>query len=107
MHRFVIGAKPEQHVDHINGDSLDNRKANLRFCTLSQNQQNQKPRKGCTSRYKGVNFNKCTGVWIARINFPKNERAFLGQFHDEEDAAIAYNVAAQILYGDFAWLNPV
>jgi hypothetical protein len=41
MHRVIIGALPGQIVDHINGDTLDNRRANLRFCSKTENGQNR------------------------------------------------------------------
>ncbi len=58
MHREILNAPPGMHCDHINHNGLDNRKANLRLCTPQQNSFNQKPRSNCTSRYKGVCWNR-------------------------------------------------
>ena len=58
LHQAVIGKAPEGLVtDHINGNGLDNRKSNLRFCTPSQNMINKR-KKGTSSKYKGVYFDK-------------------------------------------------
>ena len=102
MHRTIMAARKEQQVDHINGDGLDNRRCNLRFCTHRQNIQNQKSRQNCTSRYKGVCRPKKLKRWIARIN-----QTYLGCFGNEVEAARAYDKAAKKLFGEFARLNNV
>jgi hypothetical protein len=59
LHRFVIKCNDKNKiVDHINGNTLDNRKCNLRICTKSQNAMNSKIGKNNTSGYKGVYFSK-------------------------------------------------
>ncbi len=88
-------------IDHIDGDLSDNSIENLRKVTHQQNMQNKKSRKGSSSKYLGVYNNK--GVkrpWTAQI---RTER--LGSFSCEEDAAIAYNVAAKRYYGEYASLS--
>ncbi len=52
LHRFILNARPDQLVDHINHDTLDNRKANLRIVTCRENSLNR----------KGLNSNSTTGV---------------------------------------------
>ena len=107
MHRIITNCPDGFEVDHINHDKLDNRKSNLRVCSTSENQQNQKIRtKAKTSSYKGVNFDKHAGKWRARIML-NNKREYLGYFTNEIDAAIAYNVAAIELFGEFALLNEI
>ena len=54
MHRMIVGAKPGQIVDHINHNTLDNRRTNLRACTYQQNNMNARKRQGTSSKYKGV-----------------------------------------------------
>jgi len=65
MHRAILGVKEGVEVDHINGNRLDNRKANLRPCTRSQNQQNRHKTKPHTSVYKGVCWDKRACCWRA------------------------------------------
>ena len=62
MHRLIAGATPGQLVDHVDGATLDNRKANMRLCTHSQNMQNSRRRDG---GYKGVTRHR--GLWRAAI----------------------------------------
>ncbi len=102
MHHDVIGKASGLHVDHLNGNALDNRKANLRFATPSQNSANRRKSAACTSRYKGVNKEK--QKWQARIGV-YGKRIFLGLFDHEEDAARAYDRAALLHFGPFARLN--
>ena len=54
LHRLILDAPPGKHVDHINGDTLDNRKCNLRLCSIRENLLNRGPNKNNTSGYKGV-----------------------------------------------------
>jgi hypothetical protein len=106
MHRVIMKAEKGQIVDHINGNGLDNRKKNLRFCTSYQNSCNQiKTSKGTTSKHKGVcKISKKIRIfrtfYIASIN-----GKVLGRFTTEKEAALAYNVAAKKLHGEFAKLN--
>jgi hypothetical protein len=104
MHR-VINSTPEGlDTDHINRDTLDNRRQNLRSATVSQNMGNQRPQIGKTSSYKGVYLDR--GMWRAAIQCNKKGKK-LGYFLTEEAAAIAYNEAAKKLFGEFARLNTV
>ncbi len=103
MHRVVIGAKDGQIVDHIDGDSLNNQRHNLRICTSQQNTMNGKPRGG-TSKFKGVLLYKATGRWQSRITY-NYEVYHLGYFKSEVKAAEAYDKAACEFFGNFARLN--
>jgi hypothetical protein len=101
MHRVIACAPRGVEVDHINGNKLDNRSENLRLATSTQNKANAGPRSGS---YKGVSFDKARGQWRARVMVGGVER-FLGRFASETDAARAYDVAAQEIFGEFARLN--
>lgn len=105
MHCLLMRPGPGQYVDHINGDGLDNRRANLRLVTKQQNGWNQAGHGG-TSKYKGVSFRADTGIWRAYLT-KDGKRRYLGTFADEIDAALAYNSAAKEEYGEYARLNVV
>lgn len=104
MHRMIMNPPDGMVVDHRNGDTLDNRRENLRVCTPKQNLQNRKSEKGSSSRYIGVHWHTPPGKWLATIN-PNKQNYSLGHFDSEEDAAIARDVAAQFFFGGFARLN--
>jgi len=108
MSRLLLNiTDPKIFIDHINGNTLDNRKSNLRVCTPKQNSRNIGKRKGnYTSKYKGVNWNLKSNKWTARIA-TDNGRKFLGYFNNEKDAAIAYNKAAEIYHKEFARYNNI
>jgi hypothetical protein len=104
LHRFIMNAPMGMDVDHINGDSLNNSKTNLRICTHQENQMNQTPRKCGTSKYKGVHWGTRDKKWISKIMIDGNT-INLGYFNNEIEAALAYNVKAQELFGEYARLN--
>jgi len=105
LHRFIIDCPRGMEVDHINGNTFDNRKENLRICSHSQNCKNRiKSLKESSSMYKGVSLNKRDMLWHAYIRIDRTRR-HLGYFENENEAAIAYNKAALMYYGDFANLN--
>lgn len=101
MHRLVIGAQPGQVVDHVNGDTLDNRRANLRICTQSQNLANRINRTSA-SGFKGVK--RHSGGWSARVGLKSGEK-YLGIYASAEDAAVAYDNELRRLFGEFAKTN--
>lgn len=90
-------------VDHINGDKMDNRISNLRLVTRQQNIHN-KPGRGGTSQYKGVQWNRAARKWTAAIRHAGKTR-YLGLFALEEDAAARYNQEAELLQGEYAYHN--
>jgi hypothetical protein len=105
MHQMVIKVPDGMVVDHINHDGMDNRKANLRAASYSQNLCHRKKRSGTMySKYKGVHWRKLHKKWIARITFEK-KTIHLGYFRSEIEAAKAYDRAAMKYHGEFASLN--
>lgn len=100
LHREIMGL-PELCVDHINGDTLDNRRSNLRICTKAQNTMNRGPQKNNTSGFKGVSFNKQSGKWISAITV-NNKRINIGLFPSAKEAHIAYCEKAKELHGEYA-----
>jgi hypothetical protein len=109
MHREIMGVTPEEQVDHIEtGNTLDNRRANLRIASVKQNAANRRKRVDNTSGYKGVTFYPRNGKWMAqlctRIDGRRSNR-FLGYFDTPEAAAAAYDGEAVRVHGKFAHLN--
>ena len=102
MHIQLLGRKKGLEIDHINGNGLDNRKANLRFVTHAQNQFNSTNYSGS----KGVSFSKQKRRWRSYINIDNRQR-FIGYFDNKKDAMLAYNQRALELFGDYARLNSI
>lgn len=103
MHRLIAEAPIGMQVDHINRNGLDNRRSNLRVCTSHQNLGNQYEVRG-TSRFKGVAWDRTRKCWKASIS--RDHRTFnIGRFKVEEDAALAYDVHAREIFGEFAACN--
>ena len=105
LHRYLLRPEIGMHVDHINGNRLDNRRENLRVCTHSQNHMNKSSCRG-RSKYKGAYWWPQKGKWKSSIKVNGKDK-YLGLFLTEEDAAKAYNQAALKHYGEFARLNNV
>lgn len=92
LHHYVVGFPLNGLVvDHINGDGLDNRRANLRIVSNSVNVLNRHHGKKKTSRYPGVQWTEKLGKWRVEIKNPADRKTtHLGYFHKEEDAHGAY-----------------
>lgn len=107
LHHLIMNRAPRGKgrggVDHINGDGLDNRRANLRTATQQQNGANTRSRRG-TSSLKGVSWNTKVGAWQAQIMVGYKHHV-LGAYESEEDAARAYDIAAAAAFGEYARLN--
>ena len=100
LHQFLLGCK---WIDHVNGDTLDNRRSNLRPCTNSQNQANKKVTLA-RSGFRGVHLERQTQKWFAQIKC-EGRTFHLGTYWTKEAAAIAYDLAARKLFGEFAFAN--
>lgn len=109
MHRVVLERKlgrplePHEVCDHINYDTLDNRRENLRLASVGESVHHTR-QKGGTSKYKGVHLRKDTDKWVARITVNWKEKN-LGNFPSEDDAARMYDYWAHEYFGEFAVLN--
>lgn len=101
MHTFITGWS---FIDHINGNGLDNRRANLRPADQAKNGRNVGPRAHNTSGYKGVTWSRHSRKWHAQISVDK-QRHHLGLYEDVIEAARAYDLAAVHYFGEFAWTN--
>jgi hypothetical protein len=107
MHRAVADAPAGTQVDHIDGDVLNNTRANLRITDATGNRRNSRKiasirGRPCSSTFKGVHWHK--GAWMAQIRV-RGRRIYLGRYATERDAALAYDSAAREHFGEFAWLN--
>jgi hypothetical protein len=109
MHRFILrlgkGKSGHPEVDHINGNTLDNRKPNLRFCTPQQSSYNRRS-PGSSGGYKGVFYYKDKELYRALIRVDGKNK-FLGNYCTAEEAARAYDIAAEQLHGAFALTNGI
>lgn len=88
MHRQTLGLSvgERRYVDHINGNKLDNRKANLRIATPQQSAQNVSARKNSSSQYRGVTWRKDKNKWAAQAQL-NGKNHYLGLFSSEIEAA--------------------
>lgn len=103
------------HVDHIDGNPLNNRRENLRMATPMQNAANAHKRSGTSSIYKGVSWDRKCRQWKVEINLTvtparrgrrgKAVRLMVGRFDVEQDAACCYDNIASEWYGAYARLN--
>lgn len=103
MHRMIMNVPTGLQIDHRNHNGLDNRKCNLRICTNTENRYNLKSQEG-TSKYKGVYWNKINKKWIVQIQL-NGKSTYLGSYLNEIDGALAYDIKATELFGEFAYLN--
>lgn len=104
LHRRIMGVSLEdpRRVDHKEPiATLDNRRANLRIATCSQQQCNQRRRRDNTSGYKGVSRDKARGQWAVYVSV-QGKRHYIGRFQSKRRAYKAYCDAAQRLHGEFA-----
>lgn len=105
MEHLIMPPKLDCVIDHINGDSLDNRKSNLRQATPAQNSYNKSKQNGTyTSEFKGVTRMYGDKPWKAQI-MKHGKNYNLGLFDTEIEAALAYDNKAKELFGEFARPN--
>lgn len=100
MHRSILQAPEGMHIDHINGDRLDNRKCNLRVCTQMQNAQNVRVATA-KNPFIGACLHKPTGKWQAQIRL-WGKITYLGLFDSQQEASNVYKEAARKHRGEFS-----
>ena len=111
LHRLIMNVlnQPDVHIDHKFQKTLDNRKSELREVTRSQNMKNRTSAKNSSSKYLGVyvcNYKKTKKYRVTIKDTDKN-RMNLGYYENEDSAGFAYDVAANIIHGEYANLNIV
>jgi len=106
LHRIIMQPPKGMDIDHLSGDTLDNRRTNLRVCTRSQNCMNRIAKRNGRSAFKGVHFLRYKTTNYIQAQIRVNGRLIhLGTFKTQEDAARAYDEAARTHFGEFARLN--
>jgi hypothetical protein len=109
MHREIAkraGMSTSSLIDHRNRNGLDNRRTNLRSASQTQNRANCRLYTSNTSGFKGVSYDKRTGLWAAKLNHSGTCK-WLGRFATRKEAAAAYDDAARRYFGNYANVNGV
>lgn len=106
VHRFILNAPDGMEVDHINLNVCDNQRSNLRLVNRSQNMINVGKRSNNKAGYKGVSAStgNYRNPWAACLGY-NNKILHLGYFKTPRQAAMAYDMAARDLFGEYAKLN--
>lgn len=102
MHRVIMQVEDGLFVDHINHETLDNRKRNLRKCTRSQNYMNEGLRYNNTSGVRGVSFDSTNKKWMAQIQ-AKDKGYLCKKFDRFEDAVAERKRMEEDFFGEFAY----
>jgi hypothetical protein len=105
MHRLICGVPYGVEVDHVNRNTLDNRKSNLRPSSRTENNRNQGVRSDSASGYKGVYWHSGDQKWNVYISIGNKKKVFLGGYNNPSDAAVAYDIGAITYFGEFAYTN--
>ena len=106
LHKFLMDCPSGFEVDHINLDTMDNRRCNLRICTHQQNQCNQALQKNNTSGVSGVSYYHPRRKFRARIKVSAQD-IHLGYYNSFEEAVQARNVGMSCMFGEYAIYNDV
>lgn len=93
LHRLITDCPEGMVVDHINHDKADNRKCNLRICTIRQNNMNKK--------VKGYSYNKSSGNWRSYLML-NGKTVWYGIHHTEDEAKKARKKAEELYFGEYA-----
>jgi len=101
MHRIIMNCSGDMVVDHINGNKLDNRKSNLRVCTIAENVRHRVSFPNNNSGNLGVYFDKRINRWCARL-FCNGKDYYLGSFANKQQAIDVRRQAEIEYFGEFA-----
>lgn len=103
LHRAIMKSPKGMQVDHRDGNTMNNRRGNLRECTNAQNQMSKRDTGRAPGKYRGV-YRAESGGWFASICKDQAQQ-YLGTYSTDVDAALAYDAAARKLFGEFARPN--
>lgn len=106
IHEYLCDYFDGREIDHINGDTLDNRSSNLRICTHQQNQCNQPLQRNNTSGVTGVSYYPPRRKYRARIKV-SNHDIHLGYFETFLEAVQARNFGMKCMFGEYGRYNEV
>lgn len=101
LHWFVLPKEKGLVTDHINGDKLDNRLINLRYCTNNENVRNRKVQTNSTSGIPGVTHRGRWNAWRVRVKLD-GIRYHIGDYKDKLEAGYIRDQVAMQLHGEFA-----
>ena len=104
IHRLIMGFPYGMNIDHINHNTLDNRKSNLRIVTTSQNAMNRIKSSNNTSGVSGVVWVKSRNKWKSQIKF-NGQLIFLGEYDKFEDAEKRRKQAEEEYFGKYSYDN--
>ena len=106
LHQMIMQTPKGMYTDHIDGNTLNNKRSNLRVCSNADNCRNRGINKNNTHGYKGVTYDgrRPHAPWSARVGF-NFKRVYAGNYATKEEAARAYDKKALELHGEFARLN--
>ena len=105
IHRVVMGLgnarEDKVFVDHKDGNTLDNRKENLRLCTRAENTRNlNRLRTNNKSGFRGVHFDKKINKWRVLITYNR-KKYYFGSFIEKMDAVKRHEIEAKRMFGEF------
>lgn len=106
LHDYLFEHRMGFEIDHINLDTMDNRRCNIRYCTHQQNQMNQPLQQNNTSGVSGVSYYPPRHKFRARIKVCQQE-IHLGYFDTFEDAVKARNIGMRCMFGQYGRYNDV
>lgn len=104
MHRLLMKFPKGKDIDHIDGNGLNNQRSNLRIASRGQNLCNRGKQSNNTTGFKGVSFNKHLRKYDSEITF-RGKKFKIGHFTDKIDAAVAHDLWARDIHGEFAFTN--
>lgn len=106
MSHVIINCPKGKQVDHINHDTLDNRKDNLRVCSNRENSINRRMLSNNKTGYRGVVWHKRDKKFASQIK-NKGKHYHLGSYDCKHEAALVYNRKAKELHGKYAFQNKI